>query len=166
GAIEPAARKNGRPRPGEVLLAGELALDGRVRPIRGAISLAQLARERGFRGVVVPRANAAEAAAVGAIEVCGVETLGEVAAIFNGQCRLEPHPFVDIESLIAHAKPKVDFGEVRGQEAAKRALTIAAAGAHNVLMLGPAGTGETVALTASGHRRPSARSRPDPAARA
>ncbi|MHC4416186.1 MAG: YifB family Mg chelatase-like AAA ATPase [Planctomycetota bacterium] len=144
GAIEPAAQRDGRPRPGDLLLAGELALDGRVRPIRGVISLAQLARERNLRGVVVPQANASEAAAVGGIEVRGVETLGQVAGMFNDQCAVELHPAIDLESLIAHAEPKVDFGEVRGQEAAKRALTIAAAGAHNVLMLGPAGTGKTM----------------------
>ena len=147
GTIEPHAG-NGRPRADEFLMAGELALDGRVRAIRGAVSLALLAKERGVRGVIVPAVNAPEAAAVCGIEVIGVSSLGEVVGMFNGQTRVEPHPTIDIESLIAEVKPKVDFAQVRGQEAAKRALTVAAAGGHNVILIGPAGTGKTMMATA------------------
>ncbi|MHC4080052.1 MAG: YifB family Mg chelatase-like AAA ATPase [Planctomycetota bacterium] len=129
---------------GSFLLAGELALDGRVRPIRGIVSLAQLARDLGMRGVIVAAASAAEAAIVKGIEVRGAATLGQVVGMLNGASTIEPHPAVDIESLIAETKPPVDFADVRGQEAAKRALTIAAAGSHNVLMIGPAGTGKTM----------------------
>ena len=126
------------------LLAGELALDGRVRPIRGIVSLAHLARELGMRGVIVAADSATEASIVKGIEVRGAATLAEVVGMLNGVSTIEPHPAVDIESLIAETKPEIDFADVRGQEAAKRALTIAAAGNHNVLMIGPAGTGKTM----------------------
>ena len=76
--------------------------------------------------------------------------------MLNGRCKVEPHPPVDIESLIAEAKPAVDFGDVRGQEAVKRAITIAAAGAHNLLMIGPAGTGWAVSAAHVRTRGPAA----------
>jgi len=142
GGIEPAVGE--RPRMDEWLIAGELALDGRVRPIKGVISLAMLARQNKARGVIVPIDNAAEAAAVDGIVVLGVKTLGEVVAFFNGVSKIEPHRAIDAEQLIAESKPSVDFADVRGQEAAKRAVLIAAAGNHNLLMLGPAGTGKTM----------------------
>jgi magnesium chelatase family protein len=126
------------------LIAGELALDGRVRPVRGIVSLALLARELGKRGVIVAASSAAEAAVVEGIEVLGINTLAEVVGLLNGRLTVEPHAAVDLESLIAETKPSVDFGDVRGQEAVKRAITIAAAGAHNLLMIGPAGTGKTM----------------------
>lgn len=142
GTIEPSA--NGRPQPDDYLVAGELALDGRVRPIKGAISLALLAKEIGATGVIVPAENAPEAASVDGIDVLGVRVLGEVVGLFNGQLRIAPHATIDTERLIAETKPPVDFGDIRGQEAAKRAILIAAAGGHNILMLGPAGTGKTM----------------------
>jgi magnesium chelatase family protein len=128
----------------DLIMGGELALDGRIRPIRGAISMALLARRRGMRGVVVPRENAAEATAVGQVEVRGVATLGEVVALLNRRADVAPHPDVDVEGLVREAASQVDFADVRGQDAAKRALCVAAAGAHNVLMIGPAGTGKTM----------------------
>jgi magnesium chelatase family protein len=140
GAIDKAATTQGIEAE-SFLIAGELALDGRVRPIRGIVSLAQLARQLGMQGVIVAATSAAEAAVVGGIDVRGVATLSDVVGMLNGTCTIEPHPAVDIESLITESRPEVDFGDVRGQEAVKRALTIAAAGAHNVLMIGPAGTG-------------------------
>ncbi|MHC4218729.1 MAG: YifB family Mg chelatase-like AAA ATPase, partial [Planctomycetota bacterium] len=143
GAIDAAATPEGLEAE-SFLMAGELALDGRVRPIRGIVSLAQLARQLNMRGVIVAATCAAEAAVVGGIDVRGVATLSDVVGMLNGKCEVEPHPAVDIESLITESKPEVDFGDVRGQEAVKRALTIAAAGAHNVLMIGPAGTGKTM----------------------
>ena len=142
GTIEPSA--DDRPRLETFLIAGELALDGRVRPIKGAICLAMLAREKNVRGVIVPRDNAPEAATVDGIDVFGIETLGELVAFFNGQVQLSPHETIDADTLIAEARPAVDFGDVRGQEAAKRAIVIAASGGHNLLMLGPAGTGKTM----------------------
>lgn len=126
------------------LVAGELALDGRVRPIRGVIALAMLAKQRGARAVIVPADNADEAAVVGGLEVFAVRNLSEVVGLLTGQLTLEPHPSVDVESLLRTAPAPVDFGEVKGQEGVKRAVIIAAAGGHNLLMLGPPGTGKTM----------------------
>jgi magnesium chelatase family protein len=128
----------------DYLIAGELALDGRVRPVNGVISLAILARQRKKRGVIVPVENAGEAAAVDSIDVIGVGTLGEVVAFLNGTREINPTPTIDADRAISHAAPEIDFADIRGQEAAKRAVTIAAAGSHNLLMIGPAGTGKTM----------------------
>lgn len=130
--------------PANYLFAGELALDGRVRPVRGVIAMAALAKARGLRGVVVPADNAAEAAVVPGVETIGVGTLAELVGLLTGQLELSPHPPADVASMLRTAEAPVDFADVRGQEAVKRALVIAAAGAHNVLMLGPAGTGKTM----------------------
>lgn len=126
------------------LAAGELALDGRVRPIKGAIAMASLARARGSAGVIVPAENAEEAAVVPGVTVLGVRTLAEVVGVLTGEIDAHPTPAPDIESLLQTARPPVDFGEIRGQEAVKRAVVVAAAGSHNLLMLGPAGTGKTI----------------------
>lgn len=127
------------------LFAGELALDGRLRPISGAISLALHARKRGMRGVVLPRDNAREAAAVDGVEVYGAATLPAVVGMLNGGApALEPEPPVDFQALVESAAPPIDFADIRGQEGAKRALLIAVSGAHNILMIGPAGTGKTM----------------------
>ncbi len=157
GTIEKVYQQDGKERPSldQYLIAGELALDGRVRPVRGVISLAILAKklagESGkgsnpgnIRGVIVPEDNAPEAAAVEGIDVIGVSSLGQVVAFFNGQLDLQPHQTIDADRMIAEVPPEVDFADIRGQEAAKRAVTIAAAGGHNILMLGPAGTGKTM----------------------
>lgn len=127
-----------------LLFAGELALDGRLRPVNGVINLAILAGKLGADGIIVPTDNASEAAAVGAIEVYPADTLAAVVAHLNGECEIEPHPKLDVDTLLATDAPPIDFVDVKGQEAAKRAITIAAAGAHNVLMIGPQGTGKTM----------------------
>ncbi len=126
------------------MVAGELALDGRVRPIRGVIAMAALARRLGMAGVIVPAANAAEAAVVEGIDAIGVATLTELVGILTGAIDPSPHPRVDVAALIAESRASVDFIDVRGQEAVKRAIVVAAAGGHNILMLGPAGTGKTM----------------------
>jgi magnesium chelatase family protein len=141
GAIRPAQSSLD---PRRVMFAGELALDGRLRPIRGAIAMAILARKRNMHAVIVPKANAAEAAVVRGVDVFGASTLTEVVGLLTGELDAEPEPSPDIESMLERAVPEIDFADVRGQESVKRAIVVAAAGGHNLVMLGPAGTGKTM----------------------
>ncbi len=127
-----------------LLFAGELALDGRIRPISGAINQALLAKRLKLDGVVVPVDNASEAAAVGGINVYPADSLSSVIGFLNEVHEIEAHGEINIESLLQEEAVPVDFADVRGQEAAKRALVLAAAGAHNLLMIGPAGSGKTM----------------------
>ncbi len=130
--------------PRRALIAGELALDGRIRPIRGVIAMVTLARDLGLDAVVVPAKNAAEASVVEGVRVFGVASLSQVVGLFNGELDLEPHPTADVASMLEQTSAAVDFAEVKGQESVKRALVVAAAGQHNIVMLGPAGTGKTM----------------------
>ena len=128
----------------EYLVAGELALDGRVRPVKGAMSAALLARKRELRGIILPTDNAAEAAVVTGIDVIGVSSLTQAVGFLSGELPLEPTA-IDIDAMFTDkSRYDCDFAEVRGQEHVKRALTIAAAGGHNVLMIGPPGSGKTM----------------------
>jgi magnesium chelatase family protein len=128
----------------DFLVAGELALDGKLRKIKGALSLAMLARDKKFRGVVLPAENAREAAVVEGIEVYPVQTLAQAVAFFNEQLPVEPYQLDGQPYLQSQLDGDLDFADVRGQEAVKRAITIAAAGAHNILMVGPPGTGKSM----------------------
>lgn len=119
----------------KLVIAGELALDGRLRPVRGAIAMAALAKQRGAEGVILPAENAAEAAVVEGVNCYPARTLVEVVGLLTGQLEPIPYPPVDVAGLLESATVPIDFADVRGQEAVKRAITVAAAGMHNLVRL-------------------------------
>ena len=129
---------------GAYALVGELALNGAVRPVTGALPMTISARDQGMRGIVLPRENATEAGIVPDMEVIPVATLQEAAAFMSAQQDIEPY-VTDVERIFQEERRHVpDLSDVKGQAHVKRALTIAAAGNHNLLMVGPPGTGKTM----------------------
>ncbi len=126
-------------------IIGELALEGMTRPVKGALSIAiEAAKNKGLHGLVVPAENAGEAAVVEGLEVIPVESLSQAVAFFAGEVDVHPAPSHLEQLFEQYSVYDVDFGDVRGQESAKRAMTLAAAGRHNLIMVGPPGSGKTM----------------------
>jgi magnesium chelatase family protein len=127
------------------VIMGELSLDGTVQPIKGVLPIAIKAREEGFKGFILPKQNAREAAVVNNLDVYGVESIAEVLEFFDGKRTLEStvvntrDEFFENQSVL-----DIDFSDVKGQESVKRAMEVAAAGGHNIIMIGPPGAGKSM----------------------
>ena len=123
---------------------GELSLEGNMRPVKGALSIAIAAARQGVKGLVLPAANAHEAAVVEDLEIIAVDSLSQAVSFYTGGLDIAPTPSRMNDLFEEYSAYEIDFSDVRGQETAKRAVVIAAAGAHNILMLGPPGSGKTM----------------------
>ena len=127
----------------QFVIMGELSLDGALKPVRGVLPMAIQAKQMGFSGLIIPRENAREAAVVEGLEVIGARNLKEVVDFLNGERAIESER-IDLDSLVSDESCILDFQDVKGQENIKRALEIAAAGSHNVLLIGSPGSGKTM----------------------
>ncbi len=129
----------------DYLIMGELSLDGTLKPIRGALPIAIEAKRKGFKGFILPLKNAKEAAIVSGLEVYGMQNISEVVNFFKGErniTALVVNPREDF--FLNQSITDIDFGDVKGQENVKRAMEIAAAGGHNIILIGPPGAGKTM----------------------